>query len=239
MPSGAYGDSAGGMTIAGGIAAALYARATTGQPSVVDVSLLSVGAWTTQFSVNLALFAGRPLPPAPTPRHGTATNPLVGAYQTADGRWLELAMLQPGRYWPEFCAAVGRPELASDERFDSTQKLMANAADAAEIVAEILGSRDHAEWVSILEKIEGQWSSAQNAWEVGQDVSLRANGYIGSVTDADGKQRELVANPVQFDEQPAQLRRGPQFAEHTDDIVRELGFDEDDIIQLKIDGAIT
>src|SRR5271165_2685863 len=45
MPAGAYGDSLGGMTIAGGIAAALLARERTGQTSVVDVSLLGVGAW--------------------------------------------------------------------------------------------------------------------------------------------------------------------------------------------------
>src|SRR3954451_21951896 len=103
MPAGAYGDSMGGMTIAGGIAAALYRRATTGEPSVVDVSLLGVGAWTTQFSVNLALLSGRSLPRAEGPKHGSATNPLIGAFQTSDDRCLELAMLQPGRYWPEFC----------------------------------------------------------------------------------------------------------------------------------------
>ena len=73
MPAGAYGDSMGGMTIAGGIAAALYARQATGEPSVVDVSLLGVGAWATQFSVNLALLAGGPLPKPPSrPKHGSA-----------------------------------------------------------------------------------------------------------------------------------------------------------------------
>ena len=45
MPAGAYGDSMGGMTIAGGIAAALFARERTGETSVVDVSLMGVGAW--------------------------------------------------------------------------------------------------------------------------------------------------------------------------------------------------
>src|SRR5207253_1001256 len=43
MPAGAYGDSIGGMTIAGGISGALFARERTGEPSVVDVSLLGVG----------------------------------------------------------------------------------------------------------------------------------------------------------------------------------------------------
>jgi crotonobetainyl-CoA:carnitine CoA-transferase CaiB-like acyl-CoA transferase len=51
--------------------------------------------------------------------------------------------------------------------------------------------------------------------------------------------RELVANPVQFDETPVSITRAPQFAEHTDDVLSELGLTEDELIQLKIDGAVT
>jgi crotonobetainyl-CoA:carnitine CoA-transferase CaiB-like acyl-CoA transferase len=239
MPSGAYGDCTGGMTVAGGIAAALYKRATTGQTSVVDVSLLGVGAWTTQFSVNLALLAGGPLPESERPRHGSAANPLSGCYRTADGRWLELTMLQPGRYWPEFCAAVDRPDLATDARFADTAALMANAAAAAEAVAEILAARPLAEWLAVLGKVQGQWAVVQNSWEVAQDESLRANGGIAAVVDAEGVPRELVASPVQFDEAAPQLTRAPQFAEHTDEVLRELGLSEDDVIALKIAGAAT
>lgn len=239
MPAGAYGDSMGGMTIAGGIAAALYSRATTGEPSVVDVSLLGVGAWATQFTVNMALMKGGPLPANNQPRHGSRTNPLIGSYLTSDGRWIELAMLQPGRYWAEFCKLAGRGELAADERFDSTEKLMANAAAAADIVAELIASRPFAEWVEILSRGEGQWSAVQNAWEVGQDPSLRANGLIAPVVDADGVDRELVASPVQFDETPADITRAPQFAEHTDEVLRSLGLSDEELIALKIDGAAT
>ncbi|MFD3307268.1 CaiB/BaiF CoA transferase family protein [Streptomyces sp. NPDC058694] len=239
MPAGAYGDSMGGMTIAGGIAAALYSRATTGEPSVVDVSLVGVGAWATQFSVNLALMTGGPLPVNTPPRHGSAANPLIGAYLTSDGRWIELSMLQPGRYWAEFCKLAGREELCGDERFDSTEKLMANAPEAAQIVADLIASRPYEEWVEILSRGEGQWAAVQNAWEVGQDPALRANGLIASVVDADGVDRELVANPVQFDENPVGLTRAPQFAEHTDEVLRSLGLSEDELIALKIDGAVT
>jgi crotonobetainyl-CoA:carnitine CoA-transferase CaiB-like acyl-CoA transferase len=239
MPSGAYGDSIGGMTIAGGIAAALYARKATGEPSVVDVSLLGVGAWATQFSVNLALLAGGPLPPPEPPKHGSATNPLIGTYRTSDDRWLMLSMLQPGKYWPEFCTVVGRADLAVDDRFNSTEKIMANAAEAAELVAEILASRTYAEWLKKFEGMEGQWAAVQNAWEVAQDPSLRANGHIAPVIDADGKERELVRSPVRFDGQDPQLARAPQFAEHTDEILRELGWSEEDLLALKIDGAVT
>ncbi|WP_030326371.1 CaiB/BaiF CoA transferase family protein [Streptomyces sp. NRRL B-3229] len=239
MPAGAYGDAMGGMTIAGGIAAALYARATTGEPSVVDVSLLGVGAWATQFTVNLALMTGGPLPVKVPPKHGSATNPLIGAYRTADGRWIELSMLQPGRYWAEFCKLAGREELAGDERFDSTEKLMAHASEAAGIVAALIASRPFEEWAEILSRGEGQWAAVQNAWEVGQDPSLRANGLIAQVVDADGTDRELVASPVQFDEIPVTLTRAPQFAEHTDEVLRSLGLGEDELIALKIEGAVT
>jgi crotonobetainyl-CoA:carnitine CoA-transferase CaiB-like acyl-CoA transferase len=239
MPSGAYGDVMGGMTIAGGIAAALYSRKVTGEPSVIDVSLLGVGAWATQFSVNLALLAGGPpLRPEP-PKHGSATNPLIGTYRTSDDRWLMLSMLQPGKYWPEFCKVAGREDLAADDRFNTTEKIMANAAEAAEIVADILRGRTYAEWLKRFEGMEGQWAAVQDAWEVAQDPSLRANGNIAQVIDADGKPRELVASPVRFDRQSPQLTRAPQFAEHTDEILRELGWSDEELLALKIDGAIT
>ncbi|MEU6352710.1 CoA transferase [Streptomyces sp. NPDC047072] len=239
MPAGAYGDNVGGMTIAGGIAAALYSRAMTGQPSVVDVSLLGVGAWATQFTVNLALMNGGPLPVRTPPRYGSATNPLVGAYRTADDRWIELSMLQPGRYWGEFCKLAGREDLAADERFDSTAKLMGNAAEAAGIVAGIIAGRTLAEWTEILARGEGQWAAVQNPWDVGQDPALRANGLIAQVVDAEGVDRELVANPVQFDETPVELTRAPQFAEHTDEVLLSLGLTEEQLLALKIDGAVS
>ena len=65
MPGPAYGDTIGGMTIAGGIAAALFSRTQTGEPSVLDVSLLSVGAWAMGLAIDISLAdwhdaAGRP-----------------------------------------------------------------------------------------------------------------------------------------------------------------------------------
>jgi crotonobetainyl-CoA:carnitine CoA-transferase CaiB-like acyl-CoA transferase len=79
----------------------------------------------------------------------------------------------------------------------------------------------------------------QDAWEVSQDRALRDNGMISKVIDYDGKERELLTNPVQFDEQPQQLSRAPQFAEHTDEVLAELGISMDEAIQLKIAGAVT
>jgi crotonobetainyl-CoA:carnitine CoA-transferase CaiB-like acyl-CoA transferase len=238
QPGGAYGDNIGGMTIAGGIAAALFARARTGEAATVDISLLGVGAWASQLNISLALLAGRPLPKM-DPRTGATSNPLAAMYKTADDRWLSLVMLQPGRYWPEFVTKIGRPELAGDERFDSAEKLMANCKEAGDIVADILRQRTKDEWVAAFEGMEGQWAVVQNTYEVGLDPALHDVGQIADVVDAEGVTRKLVGNPVQFNREAPQVTRGPLFAEHTDEVLGQLGFTEDELIDLKISGAVT
>jgi crotonobetainyl-CoA:carnitine CoA-transferase CaiB-like acyl-CoA transferase len=238
MPAGAYGDSLGGMTIAGGIAAALFARQRTGETSVIDVSLLGVGAWANALPVGFALLEGG-CPEPRAPGNSAPTNPLVGNYRTADDRWLVLAMLQPGRYWPEFCRHIEREDLIIDERFATVEALMGNATEAAEVVQDVLAARPLAEWVTRFAGMEGQWAIAQDPWEVGNDPDLRANGLIAEVLDSEGTARELVTNPVQFDEKPVQLTRAPQFAEHTDDILRDLGKSDEELIDLKVSGAVT
>jgi crotonobetainyl-CoA:carnitine CoA-transferase CaiB-like acyl-CoA transferase len=240
MPSGGYGDSLGGMTIAGGIAAALLARERTGEPSIVDVSLLGVGTWAMALSIDISLLLGQAIPVAPLDAPPwLAFNPTIGTYRTADGRWISLTMLQPGRYWADLCRHIDREDLASDERFDSGEKLIHNAAEAGAMIAEAIASRPYHEWLERLATLEGQWAPAQDALEAANDPQVRANGYLAKVTDAEGNERELVTSPVQFDESPPMLVRAPQFAEHTDEILREIGRTDDEILSLKIDGAVT
>jgi crotonobetainyl-CoA:carnitine CoA-transferase CaiB-like acyl-CoA transferase len=116
---------------------------------------------------------------------------------------------------------------------------MGNATVAAEVVQDVLAARPLAEWVTRFAGMEGQWAIAQDPWEVGNDTDLRANGLIAEVLDSEGTARELVTNPVQFDAKPVQLTRAPQFAEHTDDILRDLGKSDEELIDLKISGAVT
>lgn len=238
MPAGAYGDNIGGLAIAGGIAAALYGRRVTGQPSVLDVSLLAVGAWATQFSVNLALVSGGHLPKVDR-RTQAPGNPLTGNYRTLDGRYIQLSMLQPTRYWPEFCELMQCGQYTADPRFSSLEALAENADAAGEIVAQAIGSRTLAECVQLLGQGTGAWAVVQDGWDVGNDEALIANGRIVGIIDAEGQPQRLVANPVKFDTGHLSLIRAPQFAEHTDDVLRELGLDDDALIELKIAGAIT
>ena len=240
LPAGAYGDSMGGAIIAGGIAAELFARDRTGEPSVLDVSLMSVGAWAMALSVCTALLTNElsAQPPLTDPPY-IAVNPAIGNFRTSDGRFITLMMVQPGRYFADLCKHLGLEHLLADERFASAEGLMTHADEVGRHIADALAQRPYAYWVERLNTLEGPWSPAQNPLEVANDPQVRANGYVVTITDADGVQRQLVANPVQFDETPPTLVRGPQFAEHTDDILRELGKTDDEIIALKVDGACT
>ena len=240
QPGGAYGDSIGGMTIAGGIAAALFGRERTGEASVVDVSLMSVGAWAFGLSLGNALLSGEEQPPPPldSPMN-LAVNPTIGTFRTSDGRWINFTMLQPGRYFADVCRHLGLDHLIDDERFNTAEKLMANALEAGQYVADAIASKPYSYWLEHLRTMEGQWAAVQGPLEIIEDPQMEANGYILPVVDAEGNQRKLVANPVQFDEKPPVLTRAPLFAEQTDDVLRQLGRTEEEIIKLKIDGAVT
>jgi crotonobetainyl-CoA:carnitine CoA-transferase CaiB-like acyl-CoA transferase len=240
QPAGAYGDSMGGMTIAGGIAAALYARQCTGEPSVIDVSLMSVGAWAMALTLGSAMLTGevQPPPSLEAPLY-VRVNPTLGSFKTSDGRWIAFNMLQPGRYFPDVCKHLGLEHLLEDERFQTGEGLIANAAEAGQAIADTMAEKPYSYWVEHLQTMEGQWAPVQDPLEVANDPQMEANGYLVPVTDLEGNERRLVANPVQFDETPPTLTRAPQFAEHSDDILRELGKTDEEIIELKFAGAVT
>lgn len=240
QPAGAYGDSMGGAAMAGGVAAALLARDRTGQPSVIDVSLMSVGAWALALSLGTTALTGEaPSPPALTAAPNIPVNPTIGSFRTSDGRFITLMMVQPGRYFADTCRHLGLERLLGDERFESAQGLMTHADEIGRHIAEAIGTRPYSYWVEHLRTMEGPWAPVQSPLDILADPQMSANGYLVPVTDAEGNERQLVANPVQFDEIPPVLTRGPLFAEHTDDILRSLGKSEVQITQLKIDGACT
>jgi crotonobetainyl-CoA:carnitine CoA-transferase CaiB-like acyl-CoA transferase len=236
QPGGAYGDTIGGLTIAGGIAAALLHRERTAEALTLDCSLLGVGMWATAYSISGAAVFG--LDRLPVPRRQEAPNPIVNTYRTSDDRFISLVMLQSDRYWPELVQKAGRPKLVDDPRFKDAAARDANKSECIAVLDELFGSKTFEEWKAILADVEGIWAPVQTVSEVARDPQAVANDYVRDVVAEDGSTFKLVATPVQFNETPADIRRAPAHGEHTDAILAELGLDMDRIIELKINGAV-
>ena len=235
-PAPGFGDSIGGMTIAGGIMGALFHRERTGEATVVDVSLLAVGLWAMGQAMALSLVLDQPWAPPPVEQLGA--NPLSRTYETQDGRVLTLTCLQAGKYWPGLCEAIGRPELATDPRFADHVSLLANSGDAAALLTEVFASAPLAEWRERLADFTGQWAVVQDTLEAAVDPQTIANGYVQDCHTAAGVPFKLVAAPVQYDEEPAAPGRAPEFNEHGDAILAELGLDWDTVVDLKVRGVV-
>ncbi|MEZ5168344.1 MAG: CoA transferase [Acidimicrobiales bacterium] len=235
----AYGDTMGGMTIAGGIAAALLARERTGEAPEIDVSLLSTGMWAMALGISVTLDSGEPWVAPPVGLNAAPTNPLAGIYETSDGRFLSILGLQGYRYWADFCHHIDRPDLIDDERFADADRMAVNAPAATTILRDVIAGRTLAEWTDRFVDLESPWAPLQNTGEVAADPQARANGYIATVHDPDGEPFELVSSPVRFDRTTPELRAAPRFAADTDTVLAELGYGPETIIDLKIEGVIT
>jgi crotonobetainyl-CoA:carnitine CoA-transferase CaiB-like acyl-CoA transferase len=237
LPGPAFGDIQTGMHLAGGVAAALYHRERTGRGVVVDTSLLASGMWAMQASMAGAHASGREaLPHFDRRRPG---NPLANVYRTADGRFINLAMLESDRYWPGFCQAIGRPELASDARYATDPDRMANLGACVDLLDSIFAEHDLEEWKKILGSQEGQWAILQTTTEVLDDVQAEPNGYVRWVGYENGATLPLVAAPVQFDGESAVLTPGPAHAADTEHVLIDAGYTWDDLVSLKEHGAIS
>jgi crotonobetainyl-CoA:carnitine CoA-transferase CaiB-like acyl-CoA transferase len=236
QPGAAYGDALGGLTIAGGIAAALLHRERTGEALEVDLSLLALGAWSMGASIaGCDAFGLERVPRNPPSK---VPNALVNSYRTSDGRFLSLVMLESDRFWPELVTVLGRPELIDDPRFADHAKRMENNEACIAALAELFESRTFEQWKVDLAHIKGVWSPVQRPSEVVSDPQIQANGIVQELTDHNGTPFKLVAAPLQFNNAPGEVRRAPEHGEHTDELLVELGLSMDDILDLKVKGAV-
>ena len=233
---GGMGDHMAGMAAAGAVAAALYARERTGQGQCVSTSLLRIGMYMLGWDVNMSLRLGVPTVPMTVM---APPNPLISAYEAGDGKRFWMLGLQGDRHWPDVLRAVGRPEWAEDERYAD---LMARFANSAELVRElnaIFATKPLAEWGEVFDREDVWWAPVQHAHELVDDPIARAAGGFVSVPVEGGDPVEMVSSPIDFGGTPWSARSmPPEFAQHTEEVLLELGHDWDRIIELKELGAI-
>jgi len=235
----AFGDSIGGMFIAGGISAALFHRAQTGEATEMDVSLLSA-AWWAEGALLAQVMETDQYSPNSMPKSGSvAVNPFMGNFQTSDGGWINLCILSPSGIIRDTFEHLGLAELADDERFSEPLKLFENAAIASGYIVDAFSKKPFDYWRQHLKTMKGQWAPVQSVRDLLTDEQALANDMIIEVEGADGgAPLRLVRGPVQWNGEPLETTRAPQASEHTEIVLMEAGLEWDRIEELKSKGAI-
>ena len=233
---GGMGDHSIGMTAAGMVSAALFARERTGQGDFVSASLLRQGAYTIGFDVNIALMWGVPI------RVGTRDtmgSPTVNNYTAGDGGRFWIVGLEGERHWPPLARAVGHPEWLVDPRFATPVDRFRNAPDLISELDRVFASRPLAEWAeAFATEPDFFWTPVQTIDELIGDPQFAAGGGFVEVPDETGTMT-MLATPADFRESPARPRfRAPRLAEHTLEVLGDLGYGPSQIADLQAASAV-
>ena len=234
---GGMGDHMAGMATAGAVAAALLARERTGEGQLVTTSLLRTGVYMMGWDISMALRMQVPTTPMTTV---APPNPLISAYTAGDGRRFWMLGLQGSRHWPDVLRAVDRPDWAEDERFASMRDRTKNSAELVRELNAIFATKTLDEWGAVFDREDVWWAPVQHAHETIDDPQVVASGGFVDVPASDGGEPvRMVASPADFAGTPTAPRSmPPEHGQHTEEVLLELGYDWDKIIELKDAGAI-
>jgi crotonobetainyl-CoA:carnitine CoA-transferase CaiB-like acyl-CoA transferase len=194
--------------------------------------------WLQGLSMSSRLMLGGEMP---RPSRQFAFNPLWNHYRCKDDLWIAFAMAQADRWWADFCAAVGRPELATDEKFNSMMNRGINAAELVGIFDEIFATRTRAEWMAALDAGgDFIFTLVNSVSDLPNDPQVRANGLISSVEHPAHGAMEMLALPIGLSETPSRIKcTAPEFGQHTEQVlVDELGWSWERVGELKEKGVI-
>ena len=205
------------------------ASTAAGRGQRIDLALLDATvAWLTNQAANWLIGGHVP------GRMGNA-HPNITPYETfptADGQ-LAIAVGSE-RQWPRFCDALGIPALASDPRFRTNAERIANRAALRPILAGILAGRPSSLWLTRLAAAEVPVGEVRDMAQVFADPGLAERRMVVSVAHPTIGEIRLPGLPAKLARTPGSIRRHPPlFAEHSAEILADLGFGPDEIAHLR------
>jgi formyl-CoA transferase len=165
-------------------------------------------------------------------------NAAMNVYRAADGTWFVL-IVTPDKF-VAVAKAIGRPDLLTDPRFSDPAKLMTNMPQLTAILDDVFSAQPMAHWYAVFNGIHVTFGAVREPEEVINDPQLRSNEIVIPLEGAGGKLAATISSPIQVHGvAKASARRAPDLGEHTEEILRELGFDGKDVDGLRASGAVS
>jgi crotonobetainyl-CoA:carnitine CoA-transferase CaiB-like acyl-CoA transferase len=227
------GDHPSGISLYASIVMGLYQRQLTGKGTHVGTSLLANGIWCNGVMAQAALCGARFIDRPPREQ---ALNAFTNYYRCRDGRWLILTILNEERQWPAFIKCLERDDLQDDPRFATSRDRMKNAVALTAVLDQAFATKDRSEWREILAAGGIVFDVVASAQDIPNDSQIMANDIL---VPFDNDTVLTIASPISVSGQDkTRPRRPPAVGQHSDEILREAGYDDESIKQLRQTGAI-
>src|SRR5215467_14075177 len=226
------GDHPSALGTYGAIVTALYQREKTGKGNYVGSSLLANGLWANACSVQAAL-CGDDV--RPQPAREQALSALRVHYQCKDGRWLLLSIAADEWRWEKFKECLGSSAL-DDPRFATAALREAHARELIALLDDLFATKDQADWRAILDAAGLIFGIVADMEEVPEDPQIIASGALVPFAD-DGVM--TVNSPIWIaGQEKVKSRRAPRVGEHSEEVLRDVGYSAADIEALRAEGVI-
>ncbi len=227
------GDHPSAIALYAAIVTALLRRERTGEGAHVGSSLMANGAWANGVFIQAALCGATFYPRQP---RENAINALTNHYLCRDQRWLMLSLLDQERQWPRLAACVGRKALVDDPRFATAAARQAHARELIAILDAVFASKDLAVWRAVLDGNDLITGAVATLEDVPGDKQMLANDVLVPFAH-DGT---LTVNSPFWvgDAEKVAPRQAPGIGEHSDEVLRALGYADADIATLRASGAV-
>jgi crotonobetainyl-CoA:carnitine CoA-transferase CaiB-like acyl-CoA transferase len=216
------------------IQGALMARERTGAGQKVETSLLQA---TVAFSAeNAVRYLNSGLVPT---RDTRAQMAQVYAFNAADGLPFAIHLSSPQKFWHGLAKAIGRPELKDDPRFVNREARIRNYDALHGILKESFGTAGRDHWLGLLERHDVPAAAILNFKEVFEDPQVQHLGMKVEMVHPKMGPVRLVGSAIRMSGTPPRMALPPPVGgEHTDEILKSLGYGEESLAQLHDKGVI-